>query len=266
MFKFLIEGKSIAELKENIVEFFNEFEALQPSVKVRPAQDISAHFAAKLPDVPKVEAEKKTESISAPSVSVPTTPAPSVPVLGNDYGVDSRGLPWDERIHSVTQAKVKDGSWRYKRGVEEGTIRTVEAELASKARGMQESQMVPASPNIPFTAPAIPASVPQGVAATPPIPAAPIPLQVVQTPVAVVAPPPMPPPQPAVPSAHSLKTFKETLIPTLAKLVKDGKLTQDYINSLCAHYGVDMVHKVNEQQLEEIFNGFVQYGMIVKAE
>lgn len=271
MFKFLIEGKSIKELKENIEEFFNEFEELKPHVEGPADQDFITELAAKHPKLPKVEAEieqpaRSTRPEPEYPVVLPERPGASAPTLGNDYGVDSRGLPWDERIHSVTQAKVKDGSWRYKRGVEENQIKAIEAELASKARGMQAEQMVTASPNIPFTAPPIPASVPQGVAAASPIPASPVPTQIIQTPAAVVAPPPMPPPQPAVPSAHTLKTFKDTLVPTLAKLVTDGKLTQEYINSLCGHFGVDMLHKVNDAQLEEMFNNFVQYGTIVKAQ
>jgi hypothetical protein len=263
MFKFLIEGKTIKELKANVDEFFKEFEALQPSVKVNPSQDISAHFAAKLPDLPKVEAPEPARSIPSPG-HVPSAPSPAItPVTApvNDYGVDSRGLPWDERIHSVTQAKVKDGSWRYKRGVEENTIKTVEAELATKARETQ-GQTVVASPQIPVVSnvPPIPSnpSVPAAPSmnhlnVVPPIPAAPIA-------------PPLPPPPPAVPSAHSLKTFKDTLVPTLAKLVKDGKLTPEYIKQLCDHYKVEMLFQVNDDQFSEVFDGFVQYGLIVKAE
>lgn len=276
MFKFLIEGKTIKELKANVDEFFREFEALQPSVKVNPAQDISAHFAAKLPEVPiDIAPEVAQPAVQAatvphiPSVSIP----PKTPTPANDYGLDTKGLPWDERIHAVTQATVKDGSWRYKRGVEESTIKTVEAELIERMKGVQAAQMeVPSSVHQPpapnqypgHTSPAVPVAHP--VVQPPPIaPPSMNHLNVVPTPVAVVAPPPMPPPQPAVPSAHTFATFKATLIPTLAKLVKDGKLTHEYQKLLCDHYGVDMLFKVNDEQLAEVFEGFVQYGMIVKA-
>lgn len=65
-------------------------------------------------------------------------PAP-VTITNDDDGpvneqapdTDARGIPWDERIHAGTKATNKDGSWRYKRGVTEATIKTVEAELTA---------------------------------------------------------------------------------------------------------------------------------------
>lgn len=182
----------------------------------------------------------------------------------NDYGVDSCGLPWDERIHSTTQGKNKDGSWRTKRGVEDDTVRRVESELADKARAMQAHDMVTASPaHAPGHPPAAAApttsapalySVPSVAPIAPPVAAQPI------SPAA-----PIPPPEPVLPAAHTVATFKALLIPTLAKLVRDGKLNHEYIGTLQNHFGVDMLHKVNDQQLEELFNSFVHYGMIVKA-
>lgn len=62
---------------------------------------------------------------------------PDVPALmaelNNPEGapdVDSRGLPWDERIHASTKATNGDGSWRNKRGVDKALLEAVEAELA----------------------------------------------------------------------------------------------------------------------------------------
>jgi hypothetical protein len=251
MFKVMIQGKSVAELKHNMETFLREMNNGEGQETTRQAPVVEA---------PHPEKEEARPSIPVVAVVQPTVPVGStVSQSSNDYGVDSRGLPWDERIHSVTQAKKNDGSWRYKRGVEDSQIQTVEAELATKARETQ-GQTVIASPSIPVVPTVSPAPSMQIV----PFPAA---VEIPFTPVPV-APPPvvMPAPQPVVPSAHSLATFKATLIPTLAKLVKDGKLNQEYIDSLCKHFGVDLIFKVNDQQLEEMFNNFVQYGMIVKAE
>lgn len=43
--------------------------------------------------------------------------------------LDERGFPWDDRIHSGTRAKNKDGTWRQKRNLPDGVVERVEAEL-----------------------------------------------------------------------------------------------------------------------------------------
>jgi len=56
------------------------------------------------------------------AVSVPPPPPPS-------SELDSRGFPWDARIHGRTKAKIGDGTWRYRRGSTDEEIAMVEAEL-----------------------------------------------------------------------------------------------------------------------------------------
>ena len=48
-----------------------------------------------------------------------------------DDPLDSNGLPWDGRIHSSSKAKIKDGSWKKRKGVDAETLATVEAELTA---------------------------------------------------------------------------------------------------------------------------------------
>lgn len=43
--------------------------------------------------------------------------------------VDGTGLPWDERIHSSSKEKNKDGTWRSKRNVDEAFKKKVEKQL-----------------------------------------------------------------------------------------------------------------------------------------
>ena len=43
--------------------------------------------------------------------------------------LDTAGLPWDVRIHASTKTKVKDGTWKSKRGLDETTKQSVIAEL-----------------------------------------------------------------------------------------------------------------------------------------
>lgn len=69
-----------------------------------------------------------------PPVLTPGTPVGiAVPQSPNLAEVDSKGMPWDARIHSSSRAKVADGSWKYRRGVTGDEIKRVEAELRGPA-------------------------------------------------------------------------------------------------------------------------------------
>lgn len=43
--------------------------------------------------------------------------------------VDSRGMPWDERIHASTKTQNANGQWKNKRGVDKALLESVEAEM-----------------------------------------------------------------------------------------------------------------------------------------
>src|SRR6185437_377740 len=80
-------------------------------------------------EVPSPESVFSTNvvSITQSLSSAPPAPAPA-PVA---VDVDKNGLPWDERIHASTHAKIADGSWKRKRGVDDAIIGAVEAQLRS---------------------------------------------------------------------------------------------------------------------------------------
>lgn len=59
------------------------------------------------------------------------TEVPPPPAATGD--VDSKGIPWDARIHSESKATIADGSWRKRRGVDDATYATVLAELQGAA-------------------------------------------------------------------------------------------------------------------------------------
>lgn len=95
---------------------------------------------------------------------------------------DSTGLPWDERIHAGSKAQIADGTWRKRKGVDAGTVASVEAELRARAGSIQPAAPAPlaAPPQMPQAAPVaapapqyIPPAVPQ---AAPPVMAQPGPL------------------------------------------------------------------------------------------
>lgn len=69
----------------------------------------------------------ETAIVYSPGTPVPLPPvgAPTPAVLtGGD--LDSRGFPWDERIHAATKTKTQDGVWKRKRGVDEALVKQVE--------------------------------------------------------------------------------------------------------------------------------------------
>lgn len=56
--------------------------------------------------------------------------------------LDSRGLPWDSRIHASTKSKKKDGSWTSLRGLkDEGKVKQIEAELRASVAASQGAQL-----------------------------------------------------------------------------------------------------------------------------
>jgi hypothetical protein len=66
----------------------------------------------------------------------PAAPAPSAPVdLTSPAAAavtvphDSKGLPWDHRIHSPSKTQNQDGTWRQKKGVDKTILSAVEREL-----------------------------------------------------------------------------------------------------------------------------------------
>ena len=134
----------------------------------------------------------------------------NAPIEQDDDGpfitdVDTRGYPWDERIHASSKALNTDGSWRYRRGVEKETINAVEMEL----KGFSE-------PTTPVVVPAVPPVV-EAVNGMPIAPA----------------------PAPAateLPDVSSM-TFVQ-LMQKLTPLTATGKITPDMIAGAMASVGL----------------------------
>lgn len=72
-------------------------------------------------------------SAPSPAAAAPSTNAPAAPPVSSVAEVDKNGLPWDERIHASSRAKIADGTWRMKRGVQQHVVDTVEAELRGQS-------------------------------------------------------------------------------------------------------------------------------------
>jgi len=93
---------------------------------------------ANVPAVPQAGAVTPPPVTPPPVVNAAATGAPSgnaaPTTFANGVELDSRGLPWDARIHSLgannTHPKTAKGEWKQKRGINGGNlVATVEAEL-----------------------------------------------------------------------------------------------------------------------------------------
>lgn len=72
--------------------------------------------------------------------------------------LDSRGLPWDGRIHASTKSKKKDGAWTALRGLnDEAKVKQIEAELRASVQGSAAPLGV--APGVAASIPAAPAVV-----------------------------------------------------------------------------------------------------------
>lgn len=103
-----------------------------------------------------------------PPVTNGAPPAPSADVV-----LDSKGLPWDERIHAASKDRNGDQSWRKRRKVADADYEKVVAELRA-TYPLPGVTAAPAStaPSAPAatTAPEPPAAPPAPVAEAPPAP------------------------------------------------------------------------------------------------
>lgn len=158
-----------------------------------------------------------TVNTSAGNVPLPPVPQPGLPVgtaapqSPNLVGVDSKGMPWDDRIHSSSRAKVAGGTWKYKRGVTDDEIKRVEIELVAMREGPSDN--TDCEPETLFTAPLVPTSGSPGVAA-------------------ITAPPP-----PATAEPDLRKEFAQLMI-RVANAKGSGKITTEEVTAALAEHNV----------------------------
>ena len=158
--------------------------------------------------------------ISSAPASLPTAPI-EVPVFTQaplaSVELDSKGMPWDARIHAATKAKIGDGTWRYKRGTPDTVIAPIEAEI----RATMSAPGIPAAPAAPV--PSAPAPAPAVSPAAPVVPVAP-----------VVASASAVPPAPTGDAFSKLMTW---LTPRLAS----GSITAERVSAIVRELGLPHV-------------------------
>lgn len=178
-----------------------------------------------------------TPAISTPQPeSIPVAPPSDAPASVANVELDSDGLPWDARIHAETKSKVKAGTWKRKRGVDDAVVAEVEAQLRAvlgvptpnvpaatvAASPVAQDQ---ASPTATVPAPPVAAelgNVPLPPASTPPAATLTQPTEV--SPAATVPPPP--------PGAAAV-TFPQ-LCARITNALNGGQLTQARLGEVLA--------------------------------
>lgn len=133
--------------------------------------------------------------------------------------VDSRGLPWDERIHASTKATNGDGSWRNKRGVDKALLEAVEAELAGGA-----------VPNVPEPAAMASGAADVAGASEIPLPPAPAAGEAAGT----------IPDAPVAPTPADAPTFKDAMAIVTTRQ-REGTLTQVQVSEAAQALGLSSV-------------------------
>lgn len=203
----------------------------------------AAPGASSLPPVALGNAQDSAATgVAPPPPAGLMTPAPAV-------DLDSKGLPWDERIHASTKSKIASGEWKAKRGADAALIATVEAEL--RARVVQSAIPLPIAAPGAASVPSVmtngPAYLAEGAAtggstSTPAgmDPAAVFGGAVVSTPLPPVA-LPVASSVPAPTAAPSEPVSFEQLMPRVSAAVMLGTLPADAIQKACAANGVGSV-------------------------
>jgi hypothetical protein len=278
--KMLFIATNVKQLNQQIYDYANvlvdarnvgDTAAIIKQMNSKPETELQSMGTPKTEDVcPMVEHMEKGE-IAPPMMSLNsetgeikkveeevTSAIPTGPL-------DSRGIPWDSRIHTQQKTKIKDGSWRTRRGMDKSIVAQVEAEIK---QNMAAPAVIP--PSVPPVAEAITPTTEPVIAATNVQVAAPSVDVTPPTPQSEVTPLATPTnaiPQPLTMAAHSLETFKLNLVPTIANLVQTGKVTQSYINQLQEYFKVNAIFEIfnNDAHVEELFDNFVKAGLISKV-
>lgn len=201
-----------------------------------------APLAASIPPIAAASTDAPQNAVTTAPITTTLGPA-SLGAGAASVELDSKGLPWDERIHAGTKTKIKSGEWKAKKGVEAATVAQVEAELRARVSAGNAPAGVAAVPTAPIAViPAIanpatsPASDPAAVfgGAAPGVPPAP----------AIPTAPPVAPLAPAATVAPSVSadpaTF-EQLMPRITAAVTAGIMPPTAVGAACAAHGIASV-------------------------
>lgn len=211
-----------------LFEEFKEAQAADARVPlhVANAEPTAAEvFAAPLAPSTSPAPAPFTSAPPPPVTTAPTTstPGPASSVAGAaSVELDSKGLPWDERIHASTKSKLASGEWKNKRGIPPERITTVEAELRASL-GATPAPLAPAVAAAPLP--------PVAPTATTPAHAAPV----------GASSPTTTPLPPVAPAANADPVDFTQLMPRVSAAVAGGLLPPTALNEACVANGLPSI-------------------------
>lgn len=117
-----------------------------------------AKYTLTITDATEEEIRKFFGTVELPP-HLPTQEVENEATESNENEIDSEGLLWDDRIHSSSKTKNKDGKWKRKKGVDEIAFITIKNEILS---GQPQTVPTPPAPPAPpvQSAPPIPPVLP----------------------------------------------------------------------------------------------------------
>jgi hypothetical protein len=256
--RLVIVGETLADVHDKILEM----------AKTLYASDASAPTQNPNPQMLSVSTADASEApvVPTPAINNGTLRKMAAARASADFnGVDSRGLPWDERIHASSRAKNKDGTWRYRRGLDEREAQAVEQELVERVKAAQVEEIVDTSTVAPssFVPPA-------PVESETPVPFGPptfvVPVEE-PAPVPTYENVPTPAAQPDRP-AHTFETFKSNFVQVFSTLMNSGIITPQYLQEIKDYFKVQEVFELygDETKLRELFDNFCSGGLITKLD
>ena len=257
-----VSGKTLKECHEQILALANEITGdMKESVKDPiTSQSKPEPFMTMGEGIYNIQTMSPNGNIV--KFDIGPTSAPTVTPVAESADKDSRGLPWDARIHSSNKEKSeKTGEWRRRRGVSPELEKEVEAELlgqpAKKAppfgsMSTEQYQQVVAKAPAPMPTTEVHAS----------LPAAPDLLSTTQ--ITQTAPTFAPPVLPA--NTHNAESFRLNLINILNDLAAAGKINHDWLAAQKPMFGgKDIVQwSENKTACDSLFEAFVGWGLVNK--
>jgi hypothetical protein len=136
MIEVKFQATDLPSLQKEIAAFLAATSVSSPAVVAGHPIAPAPAAVAPSPTVPAAPAA--TSAPPAPTPAAPSAPpapaaaAAPAPPSTPAGDVDAAGLPWDERIHSGSRKKNKDGTWAKRRGVQGVLIEKVEKELRAR--------------------------------------------------------------------------------------------------------------------------------------
>lgn len=139
-------------------EFVNPVEVFAPGKDAPFIAAVEAFATAPVDTTATTLTPTPTPDIAPPVATPDSSAAHVAPHTANLVELDSRGLPWDARIHSRERTKIANGQWKNKRGTDPELIKTVEAELAGVMSSAPASAPVVTPPPVIVAPPPSPAT------------------------------------------------------------------------------------------------------------